>query len=382
MKKLLFLLSAAGLLLASSCTPKDPNAFTFKGQIGELNAPATVYFGYFQDGAEIMDTAVLENGKFAFEGTATEPSAARIFLDYTGEGLESAARAGQVLYLYVGPEAITLESKDSLLNGVITGKANDEFNRYQEFIGGPIQNISAKMNQKMWDATPEQQADPAFKAQLDVEFRALHAERQEKQREFVKQNPTSFFSVVAITEATPPEFNVEEVEPLFMSISEDLRNTATGQAFAVRLNAAKNVVIGKEAPDFTQNDPNGNPIKLSDFRGKYVLLDFWASWCGPCRQENPNLVKAYAQYKDKGFEILGVSLDEQKRAAAWTEAIEKDGMTWAHVSDLKGWNNEAARMYGIRAVPNSFLIDPNGVIIAKNLRAEELFAFLENLFNK
>jgi len=133
--------------------------------------------------------------------------------------------------------------------------------------------------------------------------------------------------------------------------------------------------IGSVLPAFTQNDVNGKPVSLASFRGKYVLVDFWASWCGPCRAENPNVVAAYNNFKDKKFTILSVSLDQDK--AKWLEAIKKDGLTWTHVSDLKYWNNEVAVQFGIQSIPASFLIDPNGVIIGKDLRGEELKAVLK-----
>jgi peroxiredoxin len=145
-----------------------------------------------------------------------------------------------------------------------------------------------------------------------------------------------------------------------------------------RVETLKNVAVGETVTDFTLNDPSGNPVALSSFRGKILLIDFWASWCGPCRRENPNVVKLYNDFNDKGFEILGVSFDEDFNR--WVGAIEDDQLTWPHVSDLQGWGSAAGKLYGINSIPATVLVDREGTIIAKNLRGEELRKKLEELY--
>jgi peroxiredoxin len=382
MKKIAFL-SICCLLAMSSCTDENSPSFTLKGKLGNWSDPATIYLSYWDDGNEYLDTTRLSKGSFSFEGTVGEPAPARLILDYTGEGMGQAAQAGHILYLYLENGTVKMKSPDSLQNSqFVNSPINEAHLAYLDFIGGQIQDLAARMNEKVMQATPEQQNDSAFNAQLNQEYRQLLDERTQKQQQYVRDHHDSYFSVVALSESVSSDFDVEEIEPLFLSIDEKYRTSFPGKAFAQRIEAAKTIGIGKKAPGFTQNDPDGNPVSLSDFQGKYVLLDFWASWCGPCRQENPNLVKAYAAYKDKGFEILGVSLDNKDGKEAWVKAIEKDGLTWTQVSDLNSWNNEVARSYGVRAVPQSYLIDPQGVIVAQNLRGEALEAKLKEIFGE
>jgi len=177
----------------------------------------------------------------------------------------------------------------------------------------------------------------------------------------------------------PQEFDAVAAEKEFNLFDAPLRESDLGKELAARIAKVKKTQEGMLAPDFTQLDVNGKPVKLSDFRGKYVLLDFWASWCGPCRRENPNVVKAYNDFKAKGFEVLGVSLDKREDRDKWLQAIQKDGLSWTQVSDLKVWDNEAAKLYDVNAIPMNFLIDPDGKIIAKYLRGEALETTLKKV---
>ncbi|HMQ46673.1 MAG TPA: redoxin domain-containing protein [Saprospiraceae bacterium] len=176
----------------------------------------------------------------------------------------------------------------------------------------------------------------------------------------------------------------EKKSPLFTQYAEQFvqvfqeSDPAAASDMRKQLDRAKSFMPGGEAPNFTQKTPEGEDLSLSDLRGKVVLLDFWASWCGPCRRENPNVVRLYETYKDKGFDILGVSLDRERER--WLAAIQQDGLTWNHVSDLKGWQNEVAGIYGVSSIPHTVLLDAEGKIIAKNLRGEALALKLEELF--
>ena len=166
----------------------------------------------------------------------------------------------------------------------------------------------------------------------------------------------------------------------FIEKYESTTDPASIQRLKVQLESSKSFMIGGEAPDFTQKTPDGEDLSLSDLRGKVVLIDFWASWCGPCRKENPHVVKLYKKYKDQGFEILSVSLDKDMNR--WTQAIEKDGMDWKHVSDLKGWKNQAAQTYSVKSIPHTVLLDADGKIIARNLRSKALDKELEKIFKE
>jgi peroxiredoxin len=370
----------AFLLPLMAAAQKDK--FTLTGQIGNLNKPAKIYLDYMDNGTNREDSCVLVNGKFSFSAPTSGIVTSRISLDHTGEGKPHSIYApnSDVIYIYFGKENVVFNSSDSLINAKVTGsKVYDDFQAYNKQIGGTIMALTKAVNDEFGKLTPEQQKDTTYVKAVDARFRRNIAAREEKQFQFAKNNPNSYFALVALSESAGTKVDVKKVEPVYKALRADLRNTDMGKELQQRILAAGTTAVGMQAPDFTQKDVSGKPVSLSSLKGKYVLVEFWASWCVPCRAGNPNLVKQYQLYKDKGFEIISVSLDNVKER--WVEAIQKDGLPWIQVSDLKGWNNDVGRLYGVRAVPQSFLLDKDGKVIGNTLRDESLNSKLAEIFN-
>jgi peroxiredoxin len=378
MMKHLIILPAVMISLSVSA-----QGYTIKGNVGHLNDPAKVYLTYKVNGERVMDSAVIRNGKFEFKGSAGGTKEAHLLLKHDNLPQDPVTRPKQdILGFFIEDRQITVTSKDSIHNAVIKGSPANDDNAKVTVLLKPYYDKYDELNQEFAAQTEEKKKDTAYLNSLDTRANAVRDEIIGVKMKFVKANLSHYMALVAFNSTIPPEFDAVKAENDFNQLDVKVRETDLGKELLAKILKAKKTQEGALAPDFTQLDVNGKAVRLSDFRGKYVLIDFWASWCGPCRRENPNVVKAYNTYKDKGFTVLGVSLDKSGDREKWLAAIEKDGLPWTQVSDLKAWDNEAAKLYEVNAIPMNFLVDPNGKIIAKYLRGEALDEELKKLLSK
>ena len=316
------------------------------------------------------DSAEFKNGVAVLSGMVEMPDMYYV----------SVAGKPRKMMLFLENSPITIAGKaDSIYLATVTGsKVHDEYNGVNQ----KIKKISDEYMAIYRQAQEAEKAGDTLKskdlmAKVDEIYKGVGV----LQEEFVKSNPASYATPYFL-QSISYEKSAGELEQLIMALDPKVAATPSIVALKERVEKMKTVEVGKTAPDFTQNDQQGNPVKLSDIYSKneYTLVDFWASWCGPCRGENPNVVAVFNAYKDKGFGVFGVSLDRDKEK--WLQAIETDHLTWPHVSDLKYWENEAAKLYAVNSIPANFLLNKSGEIIAKGLRGEGLKAKIAELLDK
>lgn len=330
MKKLLLGAAAVALTLAG-CSQNDASDKVIIN--GETQATAGwVYLKKFNNKIfSTVDSAQISpDGKFKFDAKIELPELYGLTLSHE--------ETPYYIFLEPGTVQVNLSNAEDYEGTVVTGSSlQDEYEAYQ-------------------------------KLDEDIDINA-----------YIKEHPASIVANYILYRNFSYRLSADEIRANIANLDPSLQNSAYSQILKKLADKYDAVSIGKNCPDFTINDVDGNEVKLYDYLkdNKYVLLDFWASWCPPCRRENPNVVENYKKYHDKGFDIVGISLDKTREA--WLKGIEEDGLTWHHVSDLAYWNSAPADLYGVRSIPSNFLVDGNGVIIAKNLRGEDLGNKLEEL---
>jgi thiol-disulfide isomerase/thioredoxin len=370
-KQIIF--AATALAVLGACQKKGvtttdtDKTYRISGKINNMTT-GKVYLDELGEQAFVpKDTAnINKDGTFVMEGTVTEPAIYKLAFD-NQEGI----------MLVVDNQAIeiTADSGKVAQSYTVKGSKDSELVKELNNIMQGMQSSSMALNDRFQQASASGNQEEMKK--LQDEFLANQRLYQDKLKAFVKANPKSVVSVYTAGNI----LNLDEQFPFVDSMATAFKTTLPAskytKALEARLSQMRATALGSVAPDIKLPSPEGAEVALSSLKGKYVLIDFWASWCGPCRQENPNVVRMYNKYKDKGFEIFGVSLDQDK--GKWLKAIANDKLTWPHVSDLKGWESSAATLYGITAIPQTVLLDKEGKIIAKNLRGAALEEKLASL---
>jgi peroxiredoxin len=367
---------------AATTTAETPQSFLLQTKVGDLNAPAKAFLVYRLGANNVIDSTAIVDGNFDFTGSIINPTNAILLIDHKGVGFSNLDKGADALSFYIEKGNISIAtSTDSISKAVITGSPINDDNKKLMAQLRPIQQAAEKLYIEANAATQDQQNSADFQSSMESKRKNLELQQTASLEKFIRENPKSYLSLLALS-SLGPTMDPSELEPLYNGLSQNLKDMEGGKMIEKSIDALKPTELGAVAPDFTQNDVDGNPVSLSSFRGKYVLLDFWASWCGPCRQENPNVVKAYNKFKSKNFTVLGVSLDKADAKESWIAAIKADSLTWTQVSDLNFWNNKVAILYAVQSIPHNFLIDPNGKIIAKDLRGSDLDAKLTQIFGK
>lgn len=348
--KLIVLLVLAGTFH----TGYAQKGFTLQGDIKGLQAKY-IYMRYRVKEVEHFDSCKVKNGAFSFKGNVgAEPTMGIV---YSPE-----ARFQKVFYFENVPMKLQGDA-NNFMGIVVTGSpVQEDYATLENAIQTHRNKVTALYQQS---EKAKKDADSLYKSESAI------------RKQFVLDHPKSYASLNELLNWVGDD-NLAESRSIYDGLDPALKKTDKAAEVVTRMENLQKITVGSAFIDVSQARTDGKIVSLSSYKGKYVLLEFWASWCGPCRAENPNLKKEYELYKEKGFHVLGVSLDDND--AKWKKALEKDMLPWENISDLKGWNNAAAVQYGVRAIPANFLIDPQGKIIARNLRGEELSKALAEIF--
>ncbi len=382
MKQYLVLIALS--IFTFGCEKNNPTGYTIDGEAKEIYNGVRVYLQHDENGKQVpVDTAIVMNEKFQFKGAVDNPS----FYFVTINGVN-----GSKMFMLENSEIqFKVNKQDFIKSEIIGSKSNDDLIQYQ----ADLSKLNEYRQKLIVDYQKVNQQKDREAIDSMAKIMTSHAELIEGYSlKFAEENPDAYFSLNLIEfELRKPNVNVNTINKVFTNLDENIKNSKKGNEINEKINELfkekeklAHLEVGKKAPNFEAPNTEGKTVSLEDLKGKVTIIDFWAAWCGPCRRENPNVVKIYEQFHDDGLEIIGVSLDGTPRQKdpkqAWLQAIEKDKLTWNHVSSLNYFNDPVAQLYNITSIPATYILDESGTIVAKNLRGVALENTVKKLLNK
>lgn len=370
----MFLLIAAVAFV--SCNQLADNEYVIKGSAAGFDNGKMAILEMQDEtgmGLKAVDSAIITDGKFEFKGTTTEPELRFIQLPEV---------QGKAVFVLENGEINLKIYKDSINKSDVGGTFNnDQFSKYNKGQGAIQKKIADFRNDNMQKMQTAMQSNDTVTANsIQADFTKLQDDLNAYNVKFAEDNPKAFISVLMLENMFyTPNVDIEKIKKLFTNLDKAIQDTKPGKKIGEMIANFNAAVIGKPAPDFSAPNPEGKMVSLKESLGKVTIIDFWASWCAPCRKENPNVVALYTELHEQGLNIIGVSLDKEGDAEKWKKAISDDQLTWAQVSNLKYWNDPVAKQYNVQSIPATFILDANGIIVAKDLRGEELKAKVQEL---
>jgi peroxiredoxin len=347
----------------------ETKGYTIDCDFGGVDISKAYLSQYVKGNWEHKDSADVVEGKFSFSGELELPEVWYLKFDDKKAYVSLFVENSQI-----SVSGATLNRDSVTISGSSNQDALTKFNEGQE-------GFYKEMDKMEIDYMAAREIEDTAKMnQIDLDFDVVFDKINDYIVKYIGDNTSSVLAPYLLVSYLGNDFTADQMDSTLKTFSKEIIDSKYVLKIQEISAKMRTTEVGAVAPLFAQNDPEGNPISLESFRREYLLIDFWASWCGPCRNENPNVVAAYNKYHAMGFDILGVSLDDNTEK--WLAAIDKDGLNWTHVSDLKGWANEVGQLYGVNSIPHSILLDKDGVIIAKNLRGEELHKKLAEVFLK
>ena len=369
-----FFLIIVGLLLPVISIAQGNKKATYEiiGELRGLNNDSIILFinNYDDNGLRQKPDTVItvaHKNKFYFKGEVVKPGNAR--------GVIGSVKSRRSFSIFIEKGKIKISGTvDSLDNITVTGTTSNNDQTSSRAVTEKFYNSIKALRLELKDKQPDLDDYKNITTAISKKFDSI----QLYELDFIKTHPRSLMSGTFLY-VLEDKIPLEQLEELYSPMSNEIKQSGFGSIVREKIVARKRVIIGNPAPDFVSTDTSGKSIRLSSFRGKYVLLEFWANWCVPCRQQSPHLVEMYKKYSDKGFTIIQYSVDEKKDEEKWKAAIRKDQLTWTQLADLNGFENKVSKLYGVQPIPDNFLIDPSGKIIGRRVEGKELEEKLKKL---